>query len=80
MKTMLKPGINWFIIFIPISVLINYVPALKNDIALFICSCLAMLVLSSLISTATEHLAARLPWEMGRARARSGGKRRLVAR
>ena len=65
MKTMLRPNIKWLIIFIPISALINYVPALKNDIALFICSCLAMVVLSSLISTATEHLAARIGAKIG---------------
>ncbi|MBL7178344.1 MAG: calcium/proton exchanger [Desulfobacteraceae bacterium] len=65
MKTMLKPNINWLIIFIPISLLVNYVPALKNDIALFICSCLAMVVLSSFISTATEHLAALIGARIG---------------
>ncbi len=65
MKTALKPGINWLIIFVPISIIIHYLPALKNDIALFICSCLAMVVLSSLISTATEHLAARIGAKIG---------------
>ena len=60
MKEFLKPGINWLIVFIPISFLINYIPPLKNDIALFVCSCLAMVVLSSLISTATEQLAAHV--------------------
>jgi Ca2+:H+ antiporter len=65
MKTLLKPNINWLAVFIPISILINYVPALKNDIALFICSCLAMVVLSSLISTATEQLAVHVGSKIG---------------
>ena len=65
MKSILKPGINWLVIFIPISFLINYVPSLKNDIALFVCSCLAMVVLSSLISTATEQLATRIGAKIG---------------
>ncbi len=65
MKEFLKPGINWLIVFIPIAFLINYLPPLKNDIALFVCSCLAMVVLSSLISTATEQLAAHVGAKIG---------------
>ncbi len=65
MEKMMKPNIYWLTVFIPISILINYVPALKNDIALFVCSCLAMVVLSSLISTATEHLAASIGAKIG---------------
>jgi Ca2+:H+ antiporter len=65
MKEFLKPGINWLAVFIPISFLISYVPPLKNDIALFACSCLAMVVLSSLISTATEQLAAHVGSRIG---------------
>ncbi len=65
MKTIFKPGINWLVVFIPISFFINYIPPLKNDIALFVCSCLAMVVLSSLISTATEHLATHVGSRMG---------------
>jgi hypothetical protein len=65
MKELLKPGINWLAVFIPISFLINYVSPLKNDIALFTCSCLAMVVLSSLISTATEQLAVHVGSRIG---------------
>lgn len=50
MKVILKPGINWLVVFIPIAFLINYVPPLKNDIALFVCSCLAMVVLHTIIA------------------------------
>ena len=65
MKEILKPGINWLVVFIPISILINYAPSLKNDIALFSCSCLAMVILSSLISTATEYLAQSVGAKIG---------------
>ena len=65
MKSLLKPSINWLLVFVPISFLVNYVPAFKNDITLFICSCLSMVVLSSLISTATEHLASRVGSTIG---------------
>jgi Ca2+:H+ antiporter len=65
MKAVLKPGINWLMVFIPASFLINYIPSIKNDIILFICSCLAMVVLSSLISTATEQLAAHVGSRIG---------------
>lgn len=65
MKAFLKPGIHWLSIFVPISFLINYIPALYNEIALFICSCLAMVALSNFISTATEHLASRVGAKVG---------------
>lgn len=65
MEKMIKPNVYWLTVFIPISIVINYVPALKNDIALFVCSCLAMVVLSSLISTATEHLSASVGAKIG---------------
>ena len=65
MKEILKPGINWLVVFIPIAFLINYIPPMKNDIALFVCSCLTMVVLSSLISTATEQLAAHVGSRIG---------------
>jgi len=60
-----KPSIHWLLVFIPASFLIHYVPPLTNDIALFACSCLSMVVLSSLISTATEHLASRVGTQVG---------------
>ena len=39
MNKAFKPGINWLIVFVPICFLVNYVPALKNEIVLFVCSC-----------------------------------------
>ena len=65
MKEFFKPGINWLGVFIPVAFLVNYVPSLNNDIALFVCSCLAMVVLSSLISTATEQLAGHVGAKIG---------------
>ena len=65
MKKFPRPNINWLAVFIPISILINYIPPIKNEIALFVCSCLAMVVLSSLISTATEQLATHVGSKIG---------------
>jgi len=50
-------GLDWLAIFVPISVVINYTPALHNKLALFVCSCLALVRLSGWIGRATEQLA-----------------------
>jgi len=50
-------GLDWLAIFVPISVVINYTPALHNKLALFVCSCLALVTLSGWIGRATEQLA-----------------------
>jgi len=62
---MLKPNLNWLLVFLPVSIALNYVPALKNDVALFICSCLSMIVLSHQISLATEQLANKVGATVG---------------
>ena len=47
MQAFRKPSIDWFAVFIPISFLLAYVPSLKNEAALFVCTCLAMVVVSA---------------------------------
>ena len=54
---MLKPSLNWLAVMIPVSFLMAYVPAWKNDAALFVCAGLAMVVVSAWIGAATEKLA-----------------------
>ncbi|PTX92006.1 calcium/proton exchanger [Verrucomicrobia bacterium LW23] len=56
MKELLKPSILWMLIFVPISIAISYL-APKQEIALFVTSCLGLVVLAYLISQATEQLA-----------------------
>jgi Ca2+:H+ antiporter len=55
--SLLKPRLNWLAVFIPASVLLAYVPSLKNDVALFVCAGLAMVVVSAWIGQSTEKLA-----------------------
>lgn len=57
LKNFLKPGINWLAIFIPISLLMGYVPALHNELWLFIVASLALVVCSAWIANATDALA-----------------------
>ena len=57
MKTLLRPRLNWLAVFIPVSFLLAYVPALKNDSLLFVCAALAMVVVSAWIGQATDKLA-----------------------
>ncbi len=60
MRAFPKPSIDWFAVFIPVSFVLAYVPSFKNEVALFICSCLAMVAVSAWIGRATEQLAAKI--------------------
>jgi len=54
----LKPSLDWLLIFVPITVFLEFaVPA--SHIAIFVCACLAILPLAGWLGHATEHLAAR---------------------
>jgi len=53
----LRPSLDWLLIFVPISIVLRFVPGLKNDTALFITSCLAIIPLAGWMGRATEHLA-----------------------
>ena len=55
-RRFLKPGINWLAIFIPIAFLMGYVPALHNELWLFIAASLAMVACSAWIGNATDKL------------------------
>jgi Ca2+:H+ antiporter len=60
MKSFLKPGINWLAVFIPIAFALAWMPALHDELALFACSLLGMMVVSAWIGDATEQLANRI--------------------
>jgi Ca2+:H+ antiporter len=53
----LRPSLDWLLIFIPISIALRFVPSMRNDTALFICSCFAIIPLAGWMGRATEHLA-----------------------
>ena len=56
-NALLKPRLNWLAVFIPVACLLAYAPSLKNDVALFVCAGLAMVVVSAWIGQSTEKLA-----------------------
>jgi Ca2+:H+ antiporter len=53
------------LIFLPIAFLLEYVPALHNGTALFICSGLAIIPLAGIMGRATEHLSEHLGQGIG---------------
>jgi Ca2+:H+ antiporter len=55
-----KPTLNWLLVFVPVSVALEYLPALHNDLWLFFCSCLGIIPVAGLMGRATERLAERL--------------------
>ncbi len=61
----MKPSIKHLLIFIPIALLIEFVPALHNKVALFIVSCLAIIPLAELMGDATEVIANRFGAAIG---------------
>src|SRR6185436_11751738 len=61
----LRPSLDWLLIFVPVAIALRYVPSLKNDTALFICSGLAIIPLAGIMGRATEHLAERMGQGIG---------------
>ena len=61
----LKPSLDWLLIFVPIAILLRFVPSLENPTALFIVSCLAIIPLAGWMGKATEHLAEHLGQGIG---------------
>ncbi len=58
MKHLLKPSLNWLLIFVPIVIGMEFL-APENHTLIFIASCLAILPLAGWMGKATEHLAER---------------------
>jgi Ca2+:H+ antiporter len=56
----LRPSLNWLMVFLPAAFAIRYVPAWRNDTALFIVSALAIIPIAGWMGNATEQLAHRM--------------------
>ncbi|MFN2455902.1 MAG: calcium/proton exchanger [Pyrinomonadaceae bacterium] len=64
-RSWLRPTLDWLLIFMPVAMLLRFVPGLRNPTALFIVSCLAIIPLAGWMGRATEHLAAHLGQGVG---------------
>jgi Ca2+:H+ antiporter len=49
--------LKWMLLFVPAAMALRYIPALHNEVALFIVSALAIAPLSGWIGIATQRLA-----------------------
>src|SRR3984893_2520933 len=65
MKSLLKPSLNWLLVFVPVAVVLRIWPQLGNETALFICSCWALVPLAGWMGRATEELAEHLGHGIG---------------
>jgi Ca2+:H+ antiporter len=64
-KSVLKPSLNWLLVFVPVAVVFRISPQLGNQTALFICSCLGVVPLAGWMGRATEELAEHLGHGVG---------------
>ncbi len=64
-RSWLKPTLDWLLVFVPVAMLLRFVPGLHNPTALFIVSCLAIIPLAGWMGRATEHLAVHLGQGVG---------------
>lgn len=65
LQSILKPSLNWLLVFVPVAFVLRFVPGLESPTALFICSCLAIIPLAGWMGRATEHLAVHLGQGVG---------------
>jgi Ca2+:H+ antiporter len=64
-QRLLKPSLNWLLVFVPVAVVLRLWPRFGNETALFVCSCLAVVPLAGWMGRATEELADRLGHGVG---------------
>jgi Ca2+:H+ antiporter len=64
-RNWLKPRVDWLLIFVPIAMVLRFVPGVENPTALFVVSCLAIIPLAGWMGRATEHLAEHLGQGVG---------------
>jgi Ca2+:H+ antiporter len=62
---LLKPSLNWLLVFVPIALALRVWPRFGSETALFVCSCLAVVPLAGWMGRATEELADRLGHGVG---------------
>lgn len=55
----LKFSLDWLLVFLPLALILRFVPSWHNEAALFVCAGLAIIPLAGIMGRATEHLAAR---------------------
>ncbi|MBK5292783.1 MAG: calcium/proton exchanger [Acidobacteriia bacterium] len=58
MREILKPSLNWLLVFIPAAVWLEHANP-ESHMAIFACACLSVLPLAGWLGRATEHLAER---------------------
>src|SRR6201990_1463303 len=56
----LRPSLDWLLVFVPVAFALRYIPAWRNDTALFIVSALAIIPIAGWMGHATEQLAHRM--------------------
>jgi len=64
-RSWLRPRLDWLLVFVPVAILLRFVPALENPTALFVVSCVAIIPLAGWMGRATEHLAEHLGQGVG---------------
>jgi Ca2+:H+ antiporter len=60
-----KLSLDWLLVFVPAVLVLKYWPGMQNEVALFICSGLAIIPLAGIMGRATEHLAERMGQGIG---------------
>ena len=58
-----RPRLEWLLVFVPVAIVLEIVHG--DEVAIFVCSALAILPLAGLIGHATEELAARMGPQLG---------------
>jgi Ca2+:H+ antiporter len=56
MKELLKPSLNWLLVFLPATIWLHYARP-ESATAIFVCACVSILPLAGWLGKATEHLA-----------------------
>src|SRR5829696_5975992 len=64
-RSWLRPSLDWLLVFVPVAIVLRFVPSLENPTALFVVSCLAIIPLAGWMGKATEHLAEHLGQGIG---------------
>ena len=59
-RSLIWPSLDWLLVFVPVAIVIRFVPQLPSPTALFIVSCLAIIPLAAWMGRSTEHLAKHL--------------------
>ena len=59
-RSLIRPSLDWLLVFVLVAIVIRFVPQLHSPTALFIVSCLAIIPLAAWMGRSTEHLAKHL--------------------